>query len=131
MNTGSVEFASYDSKNLVLNAHATNNSVLLLNDRFDPNWKVSVDGKPAPLLKCNYLMRGVYLETGDHKVEFKFLPPVRALYVSLAALAAAAVVLGVVLFVQPVGQSSRRPKVHVPASSPLPTPRSQSQTRPQ
>jgi len=32
--------------------------VLLLTDRYDPAWKVVVDGQPAALLRCNYLMRG-------------------------------------------------------------------------
>jgi hypothetical protein len=29
--------------------------VLLLNDRFDPNWNVRVDGKLERLLRCNYI----------------------------------------------------------------------------
>ncbi len=70
-NAGSVEFAGYDPKDVMLNAHVATASVLLLNDRYDPNWKVQVDGKPAPLLRCNYLMRGVYLTPGEHKVEFR------------------------------------------------------------
>ncbi|HEX3800327.1 MAG TPA: YfhO family protein [Verrucomicrobiae bacterium] len=114
-NTGTVDFASYASKDIVLNAHAANNSVLLLNDRYDSNWKVFVDGKSAPLLKCNYLMRGVYLEPGDHKVEFRFLPPVGALYVSLAALGAALVLIGIVLM--PQSQSKKAPEKNQSAPS--------------
>ena len=57
--TNSVEFTSYAPKHIVLQAKAGAPSVLLLNDQFDPNWKVSVDGKPETLLRCNYLMRGV------------------------------------------------------------------------
>ena len=57
--TNSVEFTSYAPKRIVLQAKAGAPSVLLLNDRYDPNWKVSVDGKPETLLRCNYLMRGV------------------------------------------------------------------------
>ena len=44
-------------------ANATTPAVLLLNDRITPEWRVWVDQKPAPLLRCNYLMRGVYLDT--------------------------------------------------------------------
>jgi len=46
--------------------------VLLLNDRFDPAWRVTVDGKAASLLRCNYIMRGVQLAPGEHTVEFTF-----------------------------------------------------------
>jgi len=91
---GKVEFKSYAPKRIVLNARAEVPSVLLLNDKHDPNWQVAVDGKPAPLLRCNYIMRGVYLEPGEHTVEFKFQPPVGALYVSLGAIALGLVLLG-------------------------------------
>jgi hypothetical protein len=68
-----------------LQAKAGCPAVLLLNDRYDSDWKVWVDGKPETLLRCNYLMRGVYLQPGAHAVEFRFQPPVGTLYVSLVA----------------------------------------------
>ncbi len=82
---GEVKFTSYAPKDIVLSANATTGSVLLLNDRFDPNWKVFVDGRPETLLRCNYIMRGVYLSAGMHKVEFQFMQPMRSFYVSLSA----------------------------------------------
>jgi len=93
---GTVEFASYAPRDIVLKANATAPSVLLLNDRFDPDWNVRVDGKRAPLLHCNYIMRGVYLTPGPHRVEFRFQPPFRTLYVSLAALALGLLLVGFV-----------------------------------
>ncbi|MDR3458614.1 MAG: protein kinase [Verrucomicrobiae bacterium] len=69
---GTVEFADYSSKHIVLKTRAELASVLLLNDRFDPAWRVTVDGKPASLLRCNYIMRGVQLAPGDHTIEFTF-----------------------------------------------------------
>jgi len=94
---GTVEFASYAPKDIALKSDAPAPAVLLLNDRFDPNWKVTVDGKPQTLLRCNYIMRGVYLPPGAHKIEFRFLPPVGPLYVSLAAIGVGLFVLGFVL----------------------------------
>ena len=95
--SGMVDFVSYASKDIVLKAEATAASVLLLNDHFNPNWKVFVDGRPEKLLRCNFLMRGVYLLPGAHTVEFKFLPPVGLLYVSVAAVGLASIALGVLL----------------------------------
>jgi hypothetical protein len=69
---GTVEFADYSSKHIVLKTRAEFASVLLLNDRFDPAWRVTVDGKAASLLRCNYIMRGVQLAPGEHTVEFTF-----------------------------------------------------------
>jgi hypothetical protein len=85
-NPGTVEFKSYAPKQIVLNAQAAVPSVLLLNDRYDPHWSVSVDGKPAELLRCNYIMRGVYLTPGQHTVEFNFTLPHRPLYITVTSI---------------------------------------------
>jgi uncharacterized membrane protein YfhO len=69
-------------------------SVLLLNDKFDPNWIVTVDGKPESLLHCNYIMRGVQVLPGAHEILFSFQPPIFGLYVSLASLMAAVGLVG-------------------------------------
>ena len=89
---GTVAFVSYTPKDLVLKAEVKAPAVLLLNDKYDPNWQVLVDGHPAPLLRCNYLMRGVQVPPGEHVIEFRFATPVNTLYNSLAA-----VVLGLAL----------------------------------
>jgi hypothetical protein len=99
-NAGTVEFASYAPKKIALKANAPAPSVLLLNDKYDANWKVLVDGRPAPLLRCNFVMRGVQLPAGDHAVEFRYEPPLKMLYVSLAATAMLAALLGYVIWVR-------------------------------
>ena len=102
-NSGTVEFKSYAPKDIVFNANATSPSVLLLNDRYDPNWRVTVDGKPTDLLRCNFIMRGVYLTPGAHIVEFQFSLPNKPLYVTLSAIGVGILLCGI-LFV-----ASRRP----------------------
>lgn len=96
-NAGDVDFVKYAPKRVVLKANASAKSILLLNDHYDPNWKVSVDGNAATLLRCNYIMRGVELPPGQHQVEFSFEPPIRGLYVTLAAVALAVVLSGILL----------------------------------
>jgi len=91
-NSAAVEFVRYSPKDIMLKSVQQNAGVLLLNDRYDPNWNVCVDGQPEKLLRCNYLMRGVYLQPGSHIVEFRFQPPYKLIYVSLAA-----ILLGVIL----------------------------------
>jgi hypothetical protein len=86
VNSGTVEFKSYTPENIVFTATAVAPSVLLLNDKYDPNWHVTVDGKPANLLRCNFIMRGVYLQPGQHTVIFDFHLPNKPLYVTLAGI---------------------------------------------
>ncbi|HEV2694088.1 MAG TPA: YfhO family protein [Verrucomicrobiae bacterium] len=85
-NSGTVDFTHYSSKHITFAADAVTPSVLLLNDHYDSHWVVTVDGKPAPLLRCNYIMRGVYLQPGKHTVQFDFSLPHGLLFVTLAAI---------------------------------------------
>jgi len=96
--TGTADIVQYEPKHVTVKAQAGAPSILLLNDKFDPNWKVKVDGKPDRLLRCNYIMRGVYLQPGPHLVEFAFDPPHWTLYVSLAAIAIGLGLCGVLAF---------------------------------
>src|SRR5262249_38542041 len=100
-NAGTVDFVSYAPKDILLRVKATNPSVLLLNDRFDPNWEVLVDGRRETLLRCNYIMRGVQVPTGEHAVEFRFVPSVTWLYVSLAAIVIGLGLIGFLAIVRP------------------------------
>ena len=93
---GTVTINDYMPKYLKLQANSRTPAVLLLNDRFSPDWKVFVDGKAAPLLRCNYIMRGVFLSSGEHTIEFRFRPPLGSLYVSLGAWVAGILVAGYV-----------------------------------
>jgi hypothetical protein len=97
-NPGTVGFKSYSPKDIRFDAHAEAPSVLLLNDQYDPNWHVFVDDKPAPLLRCNYIMRGVYLTPGTHTVEFKFSLPLGPLYVTFSAFAVGILLCGILIF---------------------------------
>jgi hypothetical protein len=83
---GTVQITGYKPKEVHLKATAKSAAVLLLNDRSDPDWRVWVDQKPAALLQCNYLMRGVYLTPGEHAIDFRFRPSLGPLYVTLAAM---------------------------------------------
>ena len=88
----------YAPKRVVLQAKADTPSVLLLNDKYDADWKVRLDGKPAQLLRCNYIMRGVQLQPGNHTVEFSFEPPIDTLYVTLAAVGVGILLLGLLMW---------------------------------
>jgi hypothetical protein len=101
-----VEITEYLAKRVRLKSHSSAASVLLLNDRWHSDWHVTVDGKPAELLRANFIMRGVRLESGDHIIEFRFEPTVWTLWVSLSAIGAG-IILVVVLVVGGNGGEKR------------------------
>jgi hypothetical protein len=84
----------YDAKRITVKTRSSTAGILLLNDRWHPDWKVTVDGQPTPLLRANFLMRGVSVAAGEHTVEYRFEPPHRALWVSLSAVAAGLLLTG-------------------------------------
>jgi hypothetical protein len=110
---GMVEIASYAPKEVVLKAQTVTPSILLLNDRFEQHWNATVDGMAAPVLRCNYLMRGLYLNPGPHTIEFRFQPPNRLLWVSVAADCVALLLCGFVV----VAEKRSAPRASAPVSA--------------
>jgi len=48
---------------------------LVLLDSYSEDWRVTVDGAPADMVRANGLFRGVRLPEGLHTVEFSYRPP--------------------------------------------------------
>ena len=77
--TGANEFAPVKSlvdhqESVVIEASASRRSLLVLGDNWFPGWQVSVDGARQPIYRANYAFRGVFLEPGEHRVEFTYKP---------------------------------------------------------
>jgi hypothetical protein len=119
-NAGEVKFESYRAAHIVFTAHAETNAVLMLNDHYDPMWRVTVDGKPAELLRCNYIMRGVLLTPGTHTVDFRFQPPLWPGYVTLTAIGLGILLCGLLIYSERrVKEREQSPEPLAEKSSPL------------
>ena len=88
---------SYAPKRITVKTRSAAPGVLLLNDRWHPDWKVTIDGQPTALLRANFLMRGVPVAAGEHTVEYRFDPPHQALWVSLAAVVVGLLMVGILV----------------------------------
>jgi len=65
----------HEPNRLVIETRADKPSVLVVSEIFYPGWEATVDGRPAPLRLTDYLLRGVYVEAGSHRVEMRYRPP--------------------------------------------------------
>ena len=114
-----VRYLSYDPKRIVLETDADATTVLLLNDKHHYGWRVTVDGQPAKLLRANFLMRGVHLPAGKHKVEFRFAPEEKEAMVSLAGFGLGAAAFLALLFLpKPPEKDDEEEVVEVPPEQP-------------
>ena len=91
---GSAEITTYAPKEIQIKTSTTVASLLVLNDRYHPDWNVYVDNEPVPMLRCNYLMRGVFVPEGEHQVSFKFEPASTGLYAGIFAWLSAIGIVG-------------------------------------
>jgi hypothetical protein len=65
---------SYEPGRVVLKVEPASDALLVLSDLYYPGWRAEVDGRPAPILRANYLMRAVAVPAGRHTVGFLYEP---------------------------------------------------------
>ena len=83
-----LEYESYSPLKFTVNIKGgSQDAILMVNERYSPKWKAIVDGKPAQVLRCNYIARGIYLTPGDHHVEMRFEQPVHFFFLSFLLMA--------------------------------------------
>ena len=72
--TSTVRIRTYQNTVVELDVDATTSGFVLLNDVWHPWWYVTVDGKPADIVKANVLFRAVQVGAGKHLLRFDFRP---------------------------------------------------------
>lgn len=72
--TGSVAITSYANTLVEIDVESERGGFVVLNDTWHPWWRVTVDGRPAELLRANVLFRAVRVPAGAHRVRFVFQP---------------------------------------------------------
>ncbi len=70
-----IYLTSYKPNEITYNATSAQGGLALFSEVYYPNgWKVTIDGKPATELRANYLLRALYIPSGNHEVRFVFDP---------------------------------------------------------
>ena len=68
-----VKLTAYDARQIELTAHAPNPGFVLINDAYDPDWQVRVNGRAAELLRADYLLRAVHVDAGASTISLRYI----------------------------------------------------------
>lgn len=72
---GTVKLLSYEPNKLVYETNSNSEGFVVFSEIYYPfGWNAYVDGKVQPHASVNYVLRGMSLTAGKHKVEFMFEP---------------------------------------------------------
>ncbi len=85
---GSVEVLKYRPGKVLLKTTADVPTTLRVADRWDPDWKATVDGSATKVDRVDYLCQGVSLPAGTHIVKLSYSPSFFFFYLQVAGLVA-------------------------------------------
>lgn len=70
-----IRLVNYDNDALTYESNAAAGQFAVFSEvYYDRGWKAYIDGKETPIVKTNYVLRGLSLPAGSHKIEFRFEP---------------------------------------------------------
>jgi uncharacterized membrane protein YfhO len=72
---GSINLISYSPNHLVYESKNSQEGMAVFSEiYYDKGWKAFIDGKETPHFRADFILRGMIIPAGDHKLEFKFKP---------------------------------------------------------
>ena len=69
-----VRITKYSQNKVVIEDDFEADGIVVLSDVNYPSWKAYVDGKETKIYNANYIMKAVYVDKGNHKIEFTYMP---------------------------------------------------------
>ena len=73
--TATARVAAQGNNSLVIDTNAETATVLVISEVNYPGWIATVDGASAPIHATDFLLRGVVLPAGSHRVEMRYTAP--------------------------------------------------------
>jgi hypothetical protein len=69
------KLANYENNSIVVETAADTASVLVVSEMNYPGWQATLDGAPVPIHTADFLLRGIVLPAGSHRVEMRYTAP--------------------------------------------------------
>lgn len=72
---GSISLKSYHPEKMVYDFESKDNEFAVFSEiYYAPGWNAYIDGKKAPYVRVNYVLRGMEIPKGSHEIEFRYEP---------------------------------------------------------
>jgi hypothetical protein len=71
---GSATIVRSDPLRVEIRAELRQPGLVILADVLDPGWRLTIDGKPAPIWRTNRMMRGAFVPAGGHTMVYAYRP---------------------------------------------------------
>ena len=69
-----VEVTTYEPNAIELRSRSSTPAFLVLSEIFYPGWEAEIDGAGAPTVRTDYVLRGLALPAGEHRIRFVYRP---------------------------------------------------------
>ncbi len=94
---GTITVKEYRPGRVVLQVSADQAAILRVSEKYNAGWKASIDGKSAPVRRCDYIFQGVLVTPGLHEVELRYTVPTSPLFLQLSGMALCVLALGLLV----------------------------------
>lgn len=70
--TASIKLISYKPNELIYETNSAQEGFVVFSEIWYPAWEADIDGKTADIKSVNYVLRGLEVPAGKHKISFRF-----------------------------------------------------------
>lgn len=72
--TGTIHLVEHNPKHLKYESQSSADGLVVFSEIYYPGWEATIDGKPAQVLRADYILRALEIPSGKHTIEFTFRP---------------------------------------------------------
>ncbi|HEX9444832.1 MAG TPA: YfhO family protein [Candidatus Binatia bacterium] len=109
--SGNAAITRYENRVVEVDAFSDQPGILVLADSFYPGWRAYVDGREEEILRANLFFRGVAVQPGRHRVEFRYEPASFLIGLIVSMLTLGGVVIGSCALVRRQEQTENKQRI--------------------
>lgn len=94
-----VQLTSYEPNRLTYHVSSAKGGVVVFSEIYYPGWQATIDGAPVDIARADYILRAMHVPSGSHTIEMWFEPQSIRVTETIAYVALALLVIGVMTWV--------------------------------